>query len=75
MPAEPVAPKRAKVSLVALPGGSIFLDGKPVGDDETAVLTLKPGNYLVRVENRFIGNYETVVAISEGQAGVVKVEW
>jgi archaellum component FlaG (FlaF/FlaG flagellin family) len=63
------------VSLVALPGGSIFVDGKSVGQDETAVLTLKPGNHAVRVENRFLGDHEVEISISAGQSGTVKIEW
>jgi hypothetical protein len=63
------------VSFVALPGGSVFVDGKLVGRDETPKLTLKLGTHTVRVENRFLGTHEYVITVSEGQSGRVKVEW
>lgn len=69
------APKPAKVSLVALPGGAIFIDGKRVGQDETKVLTLKAGAHQVRVENRFLGSHEYELTLSPGQTGTVKIEW
>jgi hypothetical protein len=72
---KPVPPKPAKVSLVALPGGSIFVDGKSVGEDETDVLTLKAGDHVVRVENRFLGDHEVPISLSAGQSGTVKIEW
>lgn len=74
-PAKPARAKPAKVSMVALPGGSIFVDGKRVGRDETPKLTLKPGSYTVKVENRFLGTHEQVITVREGQSGRVKVEW
>ncbi len=74
-PAKAVPPKPAKVSLVALPGGSIFVDGKLVGRDETPRLTLKVGKHTVKVENRFLGTHEHVITVSAGQSGRVKVEW
>lgn len=72
---KPAPPKPAKVSLVALPGGSISVDGKSVGEDETKVLTLKAGNHVVRVENRFLGDHEVEIDLSAGQSGTVKIEW
>jgi len=72
---KPAPPKPAKVSLVALPGGSIFVDGKPVGQDETKVLTLKPGNHVVRVENRFLGDHEVELHFQSGQSGSVTIKW
>lgn len=74
-PAKRVPPKPAKVSLVALPGGSIFVDGKLVGRDETPTLTLEPGKHSIRIENRFLGTHEYVISINEGQSGKVKIEW
>ncbi len=74
-PAKPVPQKPARVSLVALPGGSIFIDGKLAGRDETPKLTLKVGRHTVKVENRFLGTHEYVITVSQGQSGRVKVEW
>lgn len=72
-PAPP--PKPAKVSLLALPGGTIFVNGKRVGQDETKVLTLKAGSHRVKVENRFLGDHEHEITLAAGQTGTVKIEW
>ncbi len=68
-------PKPGRVSFVALPGGSIFVNGKSVGRDETGVLRLKAGTHKVKVENRYLGDHEEEITISAGQSGVVKIEW
>lgn len=74
-PPKPVPPKPARVSLVALPGGKITLDGKAVGRDATGTLVLKPGSYEVKVENRFLGTHTATIQVQDGQTGVVKIEW
>jgi hypothetical protein len=71
----PPPPKPARVSFVAYPGGRIFLDDKPVGRDVTGMLILKPGRYLVRVENRFVGNHTESVEIGDGQVGPITIHW
>jgi hypothetical protein len=63
------------VSIVAFPGGKIYIDEKLAGVDTTSRLTLKPGSYAIRIENRFLGNHSEMIQISEGQVGVVTVEW
>lgn len=67
--------KPGTVSLVAYPGGRIFVNGQLVGHDATGTLTLKPGTHAVRVENRFVGVVDTTLDISEGQTGVVEINW
>lgn len=74
-PPRPPRPKPARVSLVATPGGAITLDDKAVGRDSTGTLVLKPGTYRVTVSNRFIGKHEATISISDGQTGVVTIEW
>ncbi|WP_437819566.1 PEGA domain-containing protein [Sorangium sp. So ce1078] len=71
----PPPPKPAAVSLVAYPGGRIFVDGKLVGTDSTATLILTPGTHEVRVENQFVGDTNTSISVSEGQTGMIVVQW
>jgi hypothetical protein len=63
------------VSFVAYPGGRIFVDGQPVGHDTSGTLTLKPGSHTVRVENRFVGVETRTIDVSEGQTGVIEIDW
>lgn len=68
-------PEPARVSIVAFPGGKIFIDDKPVGRDATGPLVLKPGTYVIRVENRFVGHHSESVWIDEGQTGAITITW
>ena len=63
------------MSLVAYPGGRIFVDGKLVGTDSTNVLVLQPGGHEVRIENRFVGDTNQHIYVSEGQTGIIVVKW
>src|SRR5262249_23576374 len=67
--------KTALVSLVAYPGGEIFLDNVRVGRDATGPLRLKPGKHEVRVKNRFLGDVHEPLEISDRQTGNVVVGW
>jgi hypothetical protein len=60
---------------MAYPGGRIFVGGKLVGVDATGTLTLPPGDYSIRIENRFVGDTNQQVSISEGQTGIILVQW
>jgi hypothetical protein len=71
----PPPPKPAVVSFVALPGGRIFIDGKLVGMDSTPPMALKAGGHKIVVENRFLDPAVVYVELTEGQTGVVNVEW
>lgn len=71
----PPPPKPARVSFAAFPGGKIFVDGKPVGTDATGTLVLKPGSYVVKISNRFLGEHSTTVELTDGQSGVISLEW
>jgi hypothetical protein len=71
----PPLPKPARVSFIAYPGGRIFLDDKPIGRDVTGALILKPGQYVVRVENRFVGNHTETVEVADGQVGPITIHW
>lgn len=71
----PPPPKPAIVSLVAMPGGRIFVDGKLLGVDATPPIALKPGSHVARVENRFLNGGNEVVQLEEGQTGVVYIDW
>ncbi|MFO0610840.1 MAG: PEGA domain-containing protein [Polyangiales bacterium] len=61
--------------MVAYPGGRIIVDGRVVGQDSTGVLTLTPGAHQVRVENAYAGDTTTTITLTEGQTGVVTIEW
>jgi len=74
-PPPPPPPKPATVSFAAYPGGRIFVNGQLVGHDTSGTMTLKPGTHTVRVENRFLGEQNGTVEISEGQTGVVEIDW
>lgn len=71
----PPPPKPATVSFVALPGGRISIDGVVMGNDATSTLVLKPEGHQVRVENRFLGEHKATIYLSDGQTGVVTIEW
>lgn len=74
-PPPPPPPKPGIVSLVAYPGGKIYVDGKLVGVDATRKVSLTPGTHFVRIENRFLGIKDISVVVNEGQTGVINVEW
>jgi hypothetical protein len=63
------------VVVVAFPGGKLFLDDKPVGQDTTMALTLKPGSYQIRVVNRFLGEHTVAIDVTEGQTGTIPIHW
>ena len=71
----PPPPKPARVSFIAYPGGRIFLDNKPIGRDVTGTLILKPGQYVVRIENRFVGSHTESIEVSDGQVGLIAIHW
>ena len=71
----PSAPKPARVSFLAYPGGTVYVDGKKVGRDFTSVLKLKTGMYTVVVKNKYLGETTKVVEVKEGQTGVIVVKW
>ncbi|HEY4244402.1 MAG TPA: PEGA domain-containing protein [Kofleriaceae bacterium] len=71
----PPPPKPARISILARPGGQIFVDGKAVGRDATTTLILAPGSYTVRVANRFLGDHTVTISLDDGQTGVVELDW
>ncbi|MCP3062740.1 hypothetical protein LXT21_28540 [Myxococcus sp. K38C18041901] len=71
----PPPPKPATVSFVAFPGGRIFVDDKPAGQDVTTLMRLAAGKHTVRIENRFLGTTTVEVDLVEGQTGDVTIEW
>lgn len=71
----PSKPKPGKVSIVALPGGSIFVDGKRVGSDETKTLTLSAGVHQIKIENRFLGDHEESLVVEPGDSRQVTIKW
>jgi hypothetical protein len=74
-PTPPPPPRPAIVSIVAFPGGHIYVDDKLRGVDATAPISLSPGVHRVRVENQFLGSGTAYVTLEEGQTGSVNVEW
>ncbi|WP_217911289.1 hypothetical protein [Myxococcus sp. AM011] len=71
----PPPPKPAMVSFVAFPGGRIFVDDKPAGQDVTSLMRLAAGKHVVRIENRFLGTTTVEVDLVAGQMGDVTIEW
>jgi hypothetical protein len=71
----PPPPKPAVVSFVAYPGGRIFINGRLIGVDSTGAVQLPAGDHDVRIENRFLGSQSVSVSLSEGQTGVVTLDW
>lgn len=67
--------KPAHVSFMAYPGGHIYVDGKLVGLDVTKTLKLSVGNHTIRVENRFLGETSVDVTLTDGQTGIISIEW
>jgi hypothetical protein len=63
------------VTIVAFPGGKILIDGKSVGRDATGMLVLKPGSYIVRIENRFVGDHSETITLTDGQTGTITIDW
>jgi len=74
-PAPPPPPRPAIVSIVAFPGGRIYVDDKLRGVDATPPISLSPGVHIVRIENQFLGSGMTYVTLDEGQTGSINVEW
>ncbi|MGD0678516.1 MAG: hypothetical protein ABSC94_24170 [Polyangiaceae bacterium] len=74
-PAPPPPPQPARVSIVAYPGGRIFLDDRLVGRDAAGPLTVGAGSHTIRVENRFIGTESREVELQEGQTGIIEIAW
>ncbi|WP_217443657.1 hypothetical protein [Myxococcus sp. CA051A] len=71
----PPPPKPAMVSFVVFPGGRIFVDDKPAGQDVTSLMRLAAGKHVVRIENRFLGTTTVEVDLVAGQMGDVTIEW
>jgi len=71
----PTPPKPGVVTLVAIPGGRIFVDGKAVGEDATAPLVLSAGEHEVRIDNRFLGSKTISISIADGERATRTVEW
>lgn len=66
---------QALVSIVAMPGGTIEVDGAAQGRDTTSPLPLTPGAHQVRIVSRFLGTHTTTIEVAAGQRGVVAVIW
>lgn len=74
-PPPPPPPKPARVSIVAFPGGQIFLDGKLIARDVTDVLVIQPGTHLIKIVNRFVGEHTKYVEVGDGETGVITITW
>jgi len=68
-------PRRSQPPFLAYPGGRIWVDGVLMGSDATGTLSLKPGSHEIRVENRFLGEHKQTIFLSDGQTGVVTIDW
>ena len=46
-----------------------------MGRDSTGTLLLRPGDHVIRIQNRFIGVESRTVTLVDGQTGVMEIEW
>jgi len=74
-PEQQAPPTPAHVVVVVYPGGKIFVDDKPVGQDRTGLLRLAPGKHEVRIVNRFLGEVTTTIEVDQGQTGSIPIHW
>ena len=76
------------VAVSTLAGGQCDLTWRAVGEgaelgdlgvahlgDEPGDETPVEGTHEVRVENQFIGDTNTIISVSEGQTGMIVVQW
>jgi len=55
------------LSVNAIPWGSVYLDGRPVGNTPQIDLPLAPGPHRLRVEREGYGPYDRVIDVASGQ--------
>ena len=70
-PAPPPVPKRQAepgfVSVNAIPWGSVYVDGRPVGNTPQLDLSVSAGRHRLRVERQGYRSYERVIDVAPGQ--------
>ncbi|HYL22108.1 MAG TPA: PEGA domain-containing protein [Gemmatimonadales bacterium] len=70
-PAPPPVPKRraepGRLSVNAIPWGSVYVDGRPVGNTPQLDLPVSPGQHRLRVERQGYHPFERVVDVAPGQ--------
>ena len=72
----PLGPaKLPLLSLVAFPGGEIFVDGVSAGRDATAPMKLKLGKHEIKIKNRVLGENVENLEIRDTDPSVVTLVW
>ncbi|HEV2751712.1 MAG TPA: PEGA domain-containing protein, partial [Gemmatimonadales bacterium] len=55
------------LSINAIPWGSVYVDGRPVGNTPQLDLSVPPGQHRLRVERQGYRPYERVIDVAPGQ--------
>ena len=55
------------LSINAIPWGSVYLDGRPMGNTPQLDLPVPPGQHKLRVERQGYRAYERVIEVAPGQ--------
>ena len=57
----------ALLSINAIPWGSVYIDGRPVGNTPQLDLAVQPGQHRLRVERQGYRPYERMIDLAPGQ--------
>jgi hypothetical protein len=55
------------MSINAIPWGSVFVDGRPLGNTPQLDVPIPPGQHRLRVERQGYRPYERVIDVAPGQ--------
>jgi hypothetical protein len=55
------------VSVNAIPWGSVYVDGRPIGNTPQIDVALPPGTHRLRVERDGFRPYDRMIALAPGQ--------
>ncbi|HYL57153.1 MAG TPA: PEGA domain-containing protein, partial [Gemmatimonadales bacterium] len=66
-PAPEVRAEPGSLSINAIPWGSVYIDGRPVGNTPQLDLPVPPGQHKLRVERQGYRAYERVIEVAPGQ--------
>lgn len=55
------------MSVNAIPWGSVYLDGRPIGNTPQLDVTVPPGTHRLRVERDGFRPYERAIEVAPGQ--------
>ena len=67
VPAPEVRAEPGSLSINAIPWGSVYIDGRPMGNTPQLDLPVPPGQHKLRVERQGYRAYERVIDVAPGQ--------